>query len=122
MNVAVDTNGRTQMENRTVDGQAGKKRRDSNHAKATTDTTDWTDDLEALGDKMKSYVKHTVLFVGRNSFFHLEDLTDDELDDVGGVEFGAIRVLGWLVPLVSRYASIQMCQSSCRCSTLLAPS
>lgn len=122
MNVAIDTSGRVQMENGPVDGQAGKNRRDTNHAKATTDTRDWADDLEALGDKVKSYVKDTALFVGRNSFFHLEDLTDEELDDVGGVEFGAIRVLSWLVPLVSSYAPIQLHQSS-RCgSTSLAPS
>lgn len=73
------------------------------HVPERTDTSDWTDDLEALGEKMKSYVKQTAIWVGRNSFFHLEDLSDEELEEVGGVEFGAIRVLSWLVPAVRMY-------------------
>lgn len=105
VNGAVDTNGRVQME------ELGQGRRDTNHTKATTDTSDLADEVEALGDKMKNYVKHTAFLVGRNSFFHLKDLTDEELDEVGGVEFGAIKVLSWLVPLVSACASIYLCMS-----------
>lgn len=72
----------------------------ADHNRGATNESDWTDDLEALGEKMKSYMKQTAVWVGRNSFFHLDDLTDEELEEVGGVEFGAIRVLSWLVPAV----------------------
>lgn len=64
------------------------------------DASGWTDDLEALGEKVKGYVKQSAVWVGRNSSFHLDDLADEELKEVGGVEFGAIRVLSWLVPCV----------------------
>lgn len=67
------------------------------------ESNDWTDDLEALHTKMKSYIKSGALWVGRNSFFHLEDLDDDELEQVGGVEFAALRILAWLVPLVRSF-------------------
>lgn len=36
--------------------------------------------------------------VGRNSVFH--DLTDDQLEEIGGIEFRALNMLMWAVPLV----------------------
>ena len=41
------------------------------------------------------------LVVGRNSNFHTESLTDEELEDVGGAEYRALRLLSILVPSVS---------------------
>lgn len=38
--------------------------------------------------------------VGKNSAFH--DLTDEELDELGGVEYRALKMLAWLVPAVSQ--------------------
>ena len=37
--------------------------------------------------------------VGRNSQFH--DLTEEELEELGGVEYRALKLLLWLVPVVS---------------------
>lgn len=36
--------------------------------------------------------------VGRNSAFH--DLTEDQLEEIGGIEFRALNMLMWAVPLV----------------------
>lgn len=41
--------------------------------------------------------------VGRNSDFHTETLSDQEVEDIGGVEYMALRVLSYLVPAVSEY-------------------
>ncbi|KDQ63183.1 hypothetical protein JAAARDRAFT_29190 [Jaapia argillacea MUCL 33604] len=59
---------------------------------------DWTDDLEGLNAKVVSYIKTGALWVGRNSLFDTEQLTDEQLEEIGGVEYRAIRVLSWLVP------------------------
>ncbi|KAG7087410.1 hypothetical protein E1B28_013378 [Marasmius oreades] len=39
------------------------------------------------------------LIVGRNSDFKIDDLTDDQLEEIGGVEYMALRWLSHLVPL-----------------------
>ena len=36
--------------------------------------------------------------VGRNSVFH--GLTEDQLEELGGIEFRALNMLMWAVPLV----------------------
>lgn len=41
--------------------------------------------------------------VGRNSVFH--GLTEDQLEELGGIEFRALNMLMWAVPLV-RYGSV----------------
>ncbi|KDR65851.1 hypothetical protein GALMADRAFT_162346 [Galerina marginata CBS 339.88] len=52
------------------------------------DKTAWLDfDLSGSG-----------LVVGRNSDFRTETLSDEEVEGVGGAEFRALRMLGWLVP------------------------
>ncbi|KAF9476894.1 TrkH-domain-containing protein [Pholiota conissans] len=38
------------------------------------------------------------LIVGRNSDFHTESLTDEQLEDIGGAEYRALRLLSYLVP------------------------
>lgn len=40
------------------------------------------------------------LIVGRNSDFRTETLTDDQLEQVGGAEYRALRLLSYLVPAV----------------------
>ena len=42
------------------------------------------------------------LVVGRNSDFQTEGLSDEELEDIGGAEYRALRLLSYLVPAVSR--------------------
>jgi len=41
------------------------------------------------------------LRVGRNSDFNTDDLTDEKLEEIGGIEYRALRVLGYLVSAVS---------------------
>ena len=41
------------------------------------------------------------LVVGRNSDFRTETLTDEQLEDIGGAEYRALRLLSWLAPTVS---------------------
>jgi hypothetical protein len=42
------------------------------------------------------------LVVGRNSRFYTEELDDEELEQVGGVEYRALRLLSYAVAAVSR--------------------
>lgn len=39
------------------------------------------------------------LQVGRNSHFNTDDLTDEQLEHIGGIEYRALRVLGYLVSI-----------------------
>jgi hypothetical protein len=61
-------------------------------ATTRTESSDWTDTVgDVVGDVMDDiedgfvkaveYLKKGTLWVGRNSFFHLDDLTDDELGE-----------------------------------------
>lgn len=38
--------------------------------------------------------------VGRNSDLHTEEMTDEELVEIGGVEYQALRLLSYLIPIV----------------------
>jgi hypothetical protein len=40
------------------------------------------------------------LVVGRNSDFRIDSLTDEQLEDIGGAEYKALRLLSYLVPAV----------------------
>ena len=46
------------------------------------------------------------LVVGRNSDFRTDSLTDEQLEDVGGAEYRALRLLSYLVPVVWIFISI----------------
>lgn len=48
----------------------------------------------------------THLVVGRNSRFFTEELDDDELEDIGGVEYRALRFLSYFVAAVSKRVDI----------------
>lgn len=41
------------------------------------------------------------LKVGRNSYFKVDELSDDKVEEIGGAEYRALRVLSYLVPCVS---------------------
>lgn len=71
-------------------------------------------DIEATGDSRKDSwdgLKVTIanwmpeklggLVIGRNSRFFSEELDDEELEQLGGVEYRALRLLSYLVPAVS---------------------
>lgn len=68
-------------------------------------------DPEAGSDGSWGNVKATVarwmpeklggLVIGRNSRFFTEELDDEELEQLGGVEYRALRLLSYLVPAVS---------------------
>jgi len=40
------------------------------------------------------------LVVGRNSDFRTDSLSDEQLEDIGGAEYKALRLLSYLVPAV----------------------
>lgn len=46
------------------------------------------------------------LVVGRNSDFRTDSLTDSELEDLGGAEYRALKLLSWLVPTVCGYPAL----------------
>ncbi|KAK7441783.1 hypothetical protein VKT23_016445 [Stygiomarasmius scandens] len=41
----------------------------------------------------------TTITAGRNSHFYTEHLTDDQIEEIGGVEYTALRWLVWMVPM-----------------------
>lgn len=43
--------------------------------------------------------------IGPNSDFHTETLSKDQIEELGGVEYKALTVLGWGVPVVSLLVS-----------------
>ncbi|KZT30937.1 TrkH-domain-containing protein [Neolentinus lepideus HHB14362 ss-1] len=70
-------------------------------------TDDLAEDLEALNHKVVSYIKTGALWVGRNSFFDAENLSDEQLEEIGGVEYRAIKMLAWLIP--AYFIGTQLC-------------
>ena len=71
--------------------------RRSTDSERTETSADWLDDMR----KTVNYVKEGVLRVGRNSDFRTDDLTDEQLEQLGGVEYRALRALSWVVGLAS---------------------
>ncbi|KAG8931124.1 low affinity potassium transporter [Tulasnella sp. 417] len=59
--------------------------------------------LTDIGVEVKKtvlYLKHGILKVGRNSaFLNTDQLTDEQLDELGGIEYRALRALTWIVGL-----------------------
>ena len=49
------------------------------------------------GSTVVPYFSFTAI-VGKNSVFH--GLTEDQLEELGGIEFRALNMLMWAVPLV----------------------
>ncbi|KAF7302800.1 Potassium transporter [Mycena kentingensis (nom. inval.)] len=58
-------------------------------------TLPFTETLEA---SKVPWLRFDGLVVGRNSAFHTETLTDEQVEDIGGVEYRALRLLSYLVP------------------------
>ncbi|KAF7345041.1 Potassium transporter [Mycena venus] len=54
---------------------------------------------ETLGAKEVPWLSFDGLVVGRNSAFHTETLSDDQLEFIGGVEYRALRLLSYFIPL-----------------------
>ncbi|KAF8153943.1 potassium transporter [Crassisporium funariophilum] len=54
--------------------------------------------VTTLDETKTPWLNISGLVVGRNSDFHTETLTDEELEDVGGAEYRALRLLSYLVP------------------------
>lgn len=49
------------------------------------------------------------LVVGRNSDFHTDTLTTEQVEDIGGTEYRALRLLSYLVPAVRLFTEIFFC-------------
>ncbi|KAF7302799.1 Potassium transporter [Mycena kentingensis (nom. inval.)] len=58
-------------------------------------TLPFTETLEA---NKVPWLRFDGLVVGRNSAFHTETLTDEQVEDIGGVEYRALRLLSYLIP------------------------
>jgi hypothetical protein len=57
-----------------------------------------TRDSEFVGPTRKvPWLTSAIINVGRNSRFNTDELTDEQLEEIGGVEYRALRVLGYLV-------------------------
>ncbi|KAJ7583925.1 potassium transporter [Mycena floridula] len=48
--------------------------------------------------KSRPWLDNFDLFVGRNSDFHTESLTDEQVEEIGGTEYRALRLLSYVVP------------------------
>ena len=57
--------------------------------------------ITTLEEKSVPWLEFDGLVVGRNSNFHTQLLTDNQLEEIGGAEYRALRVLSYLVPAVS---------------------
>jgi hypothetical protein len=73
----------------------------------STLAVDGLNEEESWGDLLKAQVAKWMpenlggLVIGRNSRFYTEELGDEELEVLGGVEYRALRLLGYLVGAVS---------------------
>ncbi|KAF8968787.1 cation transport protein-domain-containing protein [Flammula alnicola] len=54
--------------------------------------------MKTLDSSSVPWLNFSGLVVGRNSNFHTDSLTDDQLEDIGGAEYRALRLLSYLVP------------------------
>ncbi|KAF4611734.1 hypothetical protein D9613_003643 [Agrocybe pediades] len=54
--------------------------------------------MTTLQSSKVPWLNFSGLVVGRNSDFHTESLTDEQLEDIGGAEYRALNLLSWLVP------------------------
>lgn len=57
------------------------------------------------GNDVSWLTSNAHIVVGRNSDFHVETLADELVEQIGGIEYVALRWLSYIVPLVSRYHS-----------------
>ena len=56
---------------------------------------------QAVGSRPVNYISFSAL-VGRNSTFH--DLTNEQIEELCGIEFKALNCLVWIVPCVCFHA------------------
>lgn len=57
--------------------------------------------IATLEKKSTKWLRFDGLVVGRNSYFRTDTLTDHQLEEIGGTEYRALRLLSYLVPAVS---------------------
>ncbi|EDR09603.1 uncharacterized protein LACBIDRAFT_326076 [Laccaria bicolor S238N-H82] len=62
--------------------------------------------ITTLEEKSVPWLEFDGLVVGRNSNFHTESLTDNQLEEIGGAEYRALRLLSYLVP--SYFVGVQL--------------
>jgi hypothetical protein len=55
---------------------------------------------ETLTAAQVPWISFDGLVIGRNSAFRTETLSDDQLEFIGGVEYRALRLLSYAIPLV----------------------
>ncbi|KZV91059.1 TrkH-domain-containing protein [Exidia glandulosa HHB12029] len=76
-----------------------KGQQEGDHEKGNS----WTDDIEKMFSNVQHRLERWVPFdglkVSRNSNFDYDDLTEEQLEKIGGIEYRALRLLSYLVPL-----------------------
>ena len=78
----------------------------SGTSSTATSQQGWIGDLNHGMMKTVRYIKEGVLRVGRNSAFNTDDLSDEQLADLGGMEFRALQALSWIVGIVRNSGSL----------------
>lgn len=63
--------------------------------------------FQELDEKKTPWLNFSGLVVGRNSDFRTETLSDDQIEQLGGAEYKALRLLSYLVPAVRFYVLVQ---------------
>jgi hypothetical protein len=69
----------------------------------TKPNADWEERWGGMLTGAAKWMPHTLasLVVGRNSRFFTEELDDEDLEQIGGVEYRALRLLSYAIPAVS---------------------
>jgi hypothetical protein len=57
-----------------------------------------------IAERAVAWLNFDGLVVGRNSDFHTESLSDEQVEQIGGAEYRALRLLSYLVPIVRSLA------------------
>lgn len=53
---------------------------------------------QELDKESRPWLSFDGLKVGRNSLFNISELTDEQVEELGGIEYKALNLLSWLVP------------------------
>jgi hypothetical protein len=73
-----------------------------------------------LEGKKVPWLNFDGLVVGRNSDFRTDTLTTEQIEQIGGTEYRALKMLSWMVPvvglLVPIYVSVKLISSLCSIS------
>jgi hypothetical protein len=61
--------------------------------------------MATLEEKKTPWLNFSGLIVGRNSYFRTDTLTAEQIQQIGGAEYRALEMLGWMVPAVGFFCT-----------------